>query len=218
MLERAIPVLDLLINLSGAGEMKKLTHYASLSQMFTYPEKDLEASCDTWRKIALDYNPALTLKLDPFIKHLHEKPLAFQQEYYISTFDVQALCFLDVGYVLFGEDYKRGNFLVHMKREQEKACNNCGREMPDHLPNILTLIPKLQDADLAEELVCSLVMPAIQEMISKFRSVNNFYNELLKLVVAIMKIDFPGTRFERYKFGTTGKLDLLNGQPMGCQS
>ena len=29
--------------------------------------------------------------------------------------------------------------------------------LPDHLPNILTLLPKMQDADLAEELICSSV-------------------------------------------------------------
>ena len=69
---------------------------------------------------------------------------SFQQEYYISTFDVQAICFLDIGYVLFGEDYKRGIFLVNIKKEQIKAGNDCGSELPDHLPNILTLLPKMQ--------------------------------------------------------------------------
>ena len=185
--------------------------------MFTYPELDLQGFSDTWMEIVSGYDPALGTKLEPFIKHLRDNPLAFQQEYYISTFDVQALCFLDVGYVLFGEDYKRGNFLVHMKREQEKAANDCGCEMPDHLPNILTLIPKLEDREFAEELVVSLLIPAIQEMIVKFGSNKNLYRDLLELLAAIMEMDFPGSKFERFKFVTQGKTDLLNGRPMGCK-
>jgi nitrate reductase molybdenum cofactor assembly chaperone len=212
-----MPVLDLWKNQSGDCEMKTMNHYTSLSRMFTYPEQDLQGFSDTWMEIALKYDPAFRVKLEPFIKHLHDSPLAFQQEYYVSTFDVQALCFLDVGYVLFGEDYKRGNFLVHMKREQEKAGNDCGCEMPDHLPNILTLIPKLEDEEFVEELVVSLLIPAIQEMIAKFGSNRNFYKDLLELVAAIMEMDFPGSKFERFKFVTQGKTDLLNSMPMGCE-
>ena len=37
------------------------------------------------------------------------------QEIYTRTFHIQAICYLDLGYVMFGEDYKRGEFLVNMK-------------------------------------------------------------------------------------------------------
>lgn len=212
-----MPVLDLLRNLNGDYEMKTLDHYTPLSRIFTYPEPDLQGFSDTWLQIVLKYDPAFRVKLDPFIKHLRDSPLAFQQEYYISTFDVQALCFLDVGYVLFGEDYQRGVFLVHMKREQEKACNDCGCEMPDHLPNMLTLIPKLEDGEFAEELVCSVLIPAIREMVVKFGKNKNLYKDLLELLAAIMETDFPGSKYESFKFVTRGKADLLSGMPAGCK-
>jgi nitrate reductase assembly molybdenum cofactor insertion protein NarJ len=181
--------------------MKDLTHYDLLAEMFRYPTEELKAFCEKWREIIQVYDPGLILRLEPFAAHINDKPLPFQQEYYISTFDVQAMCSLDIGYVLFGEDYKRGIFLVNIKKEQLKVRNDCGSELPDHLPNILTLLPKIKDTDLAEELIFSLLIPAIHEMIVKFNNGNNLYKGLLEILVAIMETDYPDSSYERFEFG-----------------
>lgn len=183
--------------------------------MFRYPTDDLKTFSRKWRDIISVYDPELILKLDLFTTHINEKPLPFQQEYYISTFDVQAMCFLDIGYVLFGEDYKRGVFLVNIKKEQIKACNDCGSELPDHLPNILTLLPKIKDQELAEELIYSLLIPAIHEMIFKFRNGSNLYKGLLEILVTIMETDYPDSTYERFDFGRRKKTDLFENSPIG---
>ena len=195
--------------------MKDLTHYKLLAEMFRYPSDDLKTYSGKWRNIISVYNPELILKLDPFTTHINEKTLFFQQEYYISTFDVQAMCFLDIGYILFGEDYKRGFFLVNIKKEQIKACNDCGSELPDHLPNILTLLPKIKDQELAEELIYSLLIPAIHEMIFKFRNGSNLYKGLLEILVTLMETDYPDSTYERFNFGRRKKTDLFENSPIG---
>ena len=194
--------------------MKDLTHYKLLAELFRYPTVDLKAYSEKWRDVISLYDAPLSDKLGLFITHISERPLAFQQEYYISTFDVQAMCFLDIGYVLYGEDYKRGVFLVNIKKEQIKAENDCGSELPDHLPNILTLLPKIADADLAEELIYSLLIPAVHELILKFRDTSNLYKGLLEILVSIMETDFPVSSFERFTFNTRRKTDLLGGPPI----
>lgn len=183
--------------------------------MFRYPNDDLKTYSEKWGNIISVYDPELTLKLNPFIAHISEKPLSFQQEYYISTFDVQAMCFLDIGYVLFGEDYKRGVFLVNIKKEQIKVSNDCGSELPDHLPNILTLLPKMQDMNLAEELIYSLLIPAIHEMIVKFSNGTNLYKGLLEILVTIMESDYPVSNYERFDFGRRRKTNLFENSPFG---
>lgn len=189
--------------------MKDLTHYTMLAEMFRYPTAGQGAYSRQWRDIIQGYDPGLIPRLDPFEVHINGKPLSFQQEYYISTFDVQAMCFLDIGYVLYGEDYKRGIFLVNMKKEQMKVSNDCGSELPDHLPNILTLLPKMQDADLAEELICSMLIPALNEMILKFSNANNLYKGLLEILVTIMETDFPDSHYERFDFGRRKSTGLF---------
>ena len=194
--------------------MKDLTHYKLLAELFRYPSADLKAYSEKWRDIISLYDATLIDKYDLFITHINEKTLSFQQEYYISTFDVQAMCFLDIGYVLYGEDYKRGVFMVNIKKEQIKAENDCGSELPDHLPNILTLLPKITDADLAEELIYSLLIPALHELILKFRDTSNLYKGLLEILASIMETDFPVSSFERFTFNTRRKTDLFGNPPI----
>ena len=104
--------------------MKDLKHYTVLAEIFRYPSPERSPFVDEWQKIVKTAVPELMPKLDSFIEHIQQKTIARQQEYYIATFDVQALCYLDIGYVLYGEDFNRGVFLAHMKKEQEMAGND----------------------------------------------------------------------------------------------
>lgn len=195
--------------------MKDLTHYELLAELFRYPSDELKTYLGKWGDIISKFDPELILKLDLFAIHIKEKSISFQQEYYIRTFDVQALCFLDIGYVLYGEDYKRGIFMVNIKKEQLKVFNDCGSELPDHLPNILTLLSKLQDADMAEELIYSMLIPAIHEMILKFGEGTNLYKGLLEILVAIMETDYPDSTYERFDFSVRKETDLFEGSNAG---
>ncbi len=197
--------MDSLINQNADYKMKDLNHYRALSEIFRYPTPERKRFIGEWRKIVELLVPEMASKLEPFVEHIQDKTVPAQQEYFIATFDVQALCFLDIGYVLYGEDYNRGVFLVHMKQEQEKADNDCGHELPDHLPNILTLLPKLKDETLAEELVYSLMIPALEKMIQSFNSNDNVYKGMLALLLAIMEVDYPESQFERFNFNTREK-------------
>ncbi len=193
--------------------MKDLNHYTALAEIFRYPSPDREKFVGEWRKIIWNTVPEMAGKLEIFINHIHEKSLAAQQEYFIGTFDVQALCFLDIGYVLYGEDYNRGVFLVNMKNEQEKAGNDCGHELPDHLPNMLSLLPKLEDENLAEELVCSMMIPALENMIEAFNSNENAYKGMFEILMGIMGSDFPESEFERFNFNSLEKAKTFECFP-----
>ena len=185
--------------------MNDLKHYKVLAEIFRYPTPERENFSGEWRKIIWNRLPELGHKLELFIAHVLEKTPAEQQEYYIATFDVQALCYLDIGYVLYGEDYNRGVFLANMKKEQERAANDCGSELPDHLPNMLTLLPKLSDESLAEELMVSMMIPALEKMIESFQSGSNVYKGMLEILLRIMESDFPGSEFEKFSFTSQEK-------------
>ncbi len=193
-----MPASDSLRNQIAGYNMKILEHYTLLAEMFRYPSAIQKDYINAWHRLILSYDAGLLQKLYPFILHIQGNKLAVQEEYYISTFDVQAVCFLDIGYVLFGEDHHRGIFLSHIKREQEKAGNDCGRELPDHLPNMLTLLPKVTDPELAEELIYSVLIPAVNEMIISFGPGENVYKGLLEILSGIMKMDYPVSGFEQF--------------------
>lgn len=185
--------------------MRNLNHYTVLAEVFRYPENRRTKVVFGLMEIVNKMVPEMVTIVKSFAEHAQNKTIPAQQEYYIATFDIQALCFLDIGYVLYGEDYNRGVFLVNMKNEQEKAGVDCGSELPDHLPNILTLLPKFQDEKMAEEMICSIMIPALQKMIESFNSNDNIYKGMLKVLLKIMENDFPESDFERFNFNTQEK-------------
>ncbi|MGE5419670.1 MAG: hypothetical protein ACM3UT_05760 [Chloroflexota bacterium] len=180
--------------------MKDIKHYADMARLFKYPTEQLKNDVDSCGDFLAEYDESLEKKLEPFRQHVMEKTLAYQQEYYSETFDVQPVSTLDIGYVLFGDDYRRGVFLVNMQREHIMAGNDCGRELPDHLPNVLTLLPMISDKGFAEELICSLLIPALTEMIRRFRGAENYYRSLLEILLSVMESDFNSSSYERYQF------------------
>jgi nitrate reductase assembly molybdenum cofactor insertion protein NarJ len=94
--------------------------------------------------------------------------LAEVQEIFTRCFDVQPVTTLSVGYIMFGDDYKRGELMVHLRREQRAAGVDCGNELPDHLPNILRLLAVWPDRVIVEEFVTEILHPALVRMLAEF--------------------------------------------------
>lgn len=191
-----------------------IRHYTQLADLFRYPSKESAIHIDSCLDIVASHYLEATDWFLPMQTHIKTKTLTDLQEYYIKTFDVQAVCFMDIGYVLFGEDYKRGDFLVLIKKEQEKVNNDCGVELADHLPNLLTLLPKMEDEELREELVVSLLIPALEEMVLQFKEIQNVYCDMLSGLIRILKVDFPNTNYTVYQVQSETEDSFL--KPYSC--
>lgn len=194
--------------------MREIEKYNLFAKLFSYPDENLDSTLTPWIKTISSKHPELVEICQNIYKHFETKTLHEIQEYYIHTFDIQALCYLDIGYVLFGEDYKRGEFLVNMKAEQTKTQNETGSELPDHLPNILTLLPKLQP-ESAEEMIVSIMIPALQLMTDNFKDDKNIYKKLLQVLISVMDSDYPDSAFEPFIFTDPLKNGFTSPYP-GC--
>lgn len=193
----------------------KAVHYNILADLFRYPSEQTAQQLKACGQFINNEHPEMLELLRPFQKHFLNKSMEDLQEYYIKTFDVTAVCFLDIGYVLFGEDYKRGDFLVFMKQEQELAGNDCGVELPDHLPNMLTLVPKLKDQKLAEELMVTLTIPALKEMIAQFKNTKNVYAGLLEMLQLLLEKTFVNSTFSAFELHTENDKGFLKNYSCG---
>jgi nitrate reductase assembly molybdenum cofactor insertion protein NarJ len=107
-------------------------------------------------------------ELDRFLAFLPAHDLLLMQELFTRSFDVQAITTLDIGYVLFGDDYKRGEMLANLNREHIEAGVDCGTELADYLPNILRLMAAHEDEDLILDLAHEILAPALREMTGEF--------------------------------------------------
>ncbi len=147
-------------------------HYKKLAPLFSYPDAHFAGQVREIQGFLEETCPTAADELRDFAEFAGNASLFVLEELYTRSFDVQAVTTLDLGYVMFGDDYKRGELLVNLTREQRQVGVDCGTELADHLPNILHLLDAMQDTELRDELVGSIVAPALRRIIREFEPDN----------------------------------------------
>ena len=87
----------------------RLSHYHALADLFAYPDAEFPLRARAAKDAVDGQYSAATEALERFLELLPASDLILMQELYIRSFDVQAMTTLDIGYVLFGDDYKRAS-------------------------------------------------------------------------------------------------------------
>jgi nitrate reductase assembly molybdenum cofactor insertion protein NarJ len=148
----------------------KYSHYSELADLFDFPGAEYHLRMQALpRSPFMKSYPEAATQLQMFLDGIPEGLLDVQ-ELYTRTFDVLAITTLDLGYVLFGDDYKRAELLSNLTREHNTAGIDCKGELADNLSNILRLMPKLEDQELLGELVSEILVPALMLMMREFDS------------------------------------------------
>jgi len=175
-----------------------LQKYSILAGLFDYPDQKIDDLLDYTSDILQVQYPSVIDTFRQFGEPIRGLDMHSREEYFINTFEVEALISMDLGYILFGEDYKRGNFLAMMQQEQISADNDLGSELADHLPNVMRLLPLMSEQEIAEELAYSIMLPAIREILKKFENTDNVYQYAFETVLKVMEKDFSGLHYEAY--------------------
>ncbi len=167
--------------------MQTLAHYEQLAALLDYPGEDYPGRVSSTCRFLESRYPLAAAELDAFAKALPSE-LDEVHEIFTRSFDVQSITTLGVGYVMFGDDYKRGELLVNLSREHDEAGLDCGTELPDHLPNVLRLIARWQDRELVLEFVEEILHPALEMMIAEFgpqrmKQRNGLYKKHFKTLI-----------------------------------
>ncbi len=192
--------------------------YIILSELFKYPKEGYQNKVNECMLMLQEKYPEAATSFERFNDYIKGKTLYEVEEVFGFTFHIQAICFLDVGYVLFGEDYTRGEFLVNMKAEQAKINHDCEEELPDNLPHVLQLMSISKDKDFVEELAVRAVIPALEKMLVEFKASRtelrkkimkkkqkaiimedivegNIYQNAIQALLMVLKTDFKGIDF-----------------------
>lgn len=143
-------------------------HYHCLAGLFAYPGSGFAPAVSAAQRFLDAQYPAAGAELKPFTEYVSGASPTELEELFTRSFEVQAITTLDIGYVLFGDDYKRGALLVNLNREHREAGVDCGNELADHLPNLLRLLAKMEKAELRAELVQKIIAPALRKIIGEF--------------------------------------------------
>ena len=108
-----------------------------------------------------------------FCLEINKFSLLELQELYTRTFDLSPVCALEVGYQLFGEDYKRGEFLARLRETENPYELGQEKQLPDYLPVVLRLLGKMEDAEERAAMIGYCLIPALKIMNETFEKKQN---------------------------------------------
>ncbi|OIQ95401.1 hypothetical protein GALL_225620 [mine drainage metagenome] len=147
---------------------KNLEIYKQFAGLFRYPRVGFADELLELRNQLEMLHLGDLIEFEKYVSYMLALNLREREEIFLKTFEIQAICHLEIGYVLFGEDYKRGLFLAGMKEEHHKRGHDYGLELPDHLSNVLDLFSGLDDEELVKDIAELALIPAVRAMLSAF--------------------------------------------------
>lgn len=189
--------------------------YENLSELLEYPQDNIFENISGCLKSLESHYPEAKSQLESFSNSAHSVDLSSLQELYNFSFDINPVCTLDIGYHVFGESYKRGSFLVGMKKMLKEQGIETKDELPDYLPNILRLLAGISKNDDSVSLATLIVAPALERMKKSFKENNNCYGAVVRAVDCIIRKDYDITEIE-IKETSPQDNDFFNCHSKGC--
>jgi nitrate reductase delta subunit len=166
------------------GEMKLLD---SLSGVLEYPTEDWFSRLEECKALSLLTERAGSEYFSGFCLEIHKFSLSELQEHYTRTFDLSPVCALEVGYHLFGEDYKRGEFLARLRETENPYELGQEQQLPDYLPVVLRLLGQMKDSEERAAMIGYCLIPALKIMNETFEKKQNIYGNVIRFLLATLK-------------------------------
>ena len=165
--------------------------YQTLADLLDYPNDRWTALVESVRGFANDSD-----SFAKFIAAVDSLSLCELQELYTRTFDLSPVCALEIGYHLFGENYKRGVFLANLRETESPFDLGQEHQLPDYLPVLLRLLTKLDHVELRGALIVDCMIPALEKMLKTLSQGENPYRHLIAAVNESLKSEagaYPAT-------------------------
>lgn len=161
-----------------------------VARCLEYPEPDTaRAARDAAERVA-SLHPALASALWSLATALETEPPSRAEEQYTQLFDMTPVCPLHAGYHVFGDTYLRGALLSNLGVELRENGLETGGEIPDYLPLLLRLLPRLSDGD-GGDLLEVLVLPALARMATALGDNRSPWAEIVRALPELLTWERP---------------------------
>lgn len=157
-----------------------------LALLLQYPREDFLLLVAEARKSMAGEPDEVSVAFTQFAQGIAELDTEKLQELHTRTFDLNPMCTLEIGWQLYGEDYRRGEFLVKMRQQLQAYNLPESGELPDHMTHALALLAQLEP-DEAAAFGGQYVLPALDKMLSGWQHGRNVYTALIESVFACLK-------------------------------
>lgn len=165
--------------------------YEILANSLEYPGGDWNTRLDRCKQWLTIQEPEVAVQFITFRRKVKDLSIEKLEELYTQTFDLNPVCTLDIGYHLFGENYKRGELLAKLRETEAPYELAQANQLPDHLPVLLRLLTKLEDAELRLALISEILIPALAKMLDALSQTGNPYRDLIEVISNALKNEVP---------------------------
>ncbi len=165
--------------------------YDILASSLEYPGEDWNTRLDRCKQWLTIQEPDVAVQFIRFRRKVKDMSIEKLQELYTQTFDLNPVCTLDIGYHLFGENYKRGELLAKLRETEAPYELGQANQLPDHLPVLLRLLAKLEDEELRLALIGEILIPALGKMLEALSQTDNPYRDLIEVISNALKNEVP---------------------------
>lgn len=156
--------------------------------MLEYPSPALAENVKECLVLLDSAHSKATARLKNFQAFVVQTPLGRLEEIYSGTFDLQPKCYPYAGYHLFGENFKRGAFMVKLQEQYKLHDFTCEKELPDHIAVILRFLSILPDDESARILRDECLIPVLEKMVLAFGEENrDMYSEAIHSLLLLLK-------------------------------
>jgi nitrate reductase delta subunit len=164
--------------------MKRAQILRKLATIFSYPAQDYKQTVSELDTLLNEEEKKL---IRPFLKFIEKSDQGQIEERFTYTFDMNPDTCLEIGWHLYGEDYQRGQFLVHLRQSLREYGIQESVELPDHVSHCLLLLSRMDEND--SRLFVNHYLKKALEKIEKNMDDTNVYKCLIQLLMTVLSRD-----------------------------
>jgi len=172
--------------MSGQPQQQTLLRFADL---LDYPGPGLLDQARECADLLKPDQPEAAEHVAYFLEFAKSASPGQLEEIYTGTFDLNPACYIFAGYLLFGESFKRGKFLVGLQERYRERGFSAGNELADHLAVMFRFLATLEAHEaLAQELLEDCLLPVLQRMNKNFEHDNEKPNPYARVLQAVLHV------------------------------
>lgn len=161
----------------------------ALAALLEYPEAGYQERVADCRQALDQESGEATVLFSKFCESVHGLETEELQEMFTRSFDLDPACNLEIGWHLFGEDYRRGEFLVKMRQQLRARQISESSELPDHLTHALALLDTMEPAEAAD-FAGDILLPALDRMRGAGRKDAGPFGALVEVAFTLLRERF----------------------------
>jgi nitrate reductase delta subunit len=164
----------------------------AVSTLLLYPDAQAEADLTAASEWLIVNGDGLAEAARRFARFVADSDASVREERFTRTFDINPACSLELGWHLYGEDYKRGAFLVDMRQLIRGLGIEETQELPDHLIHALRCLERLPSPKV-EQFSTAYLQPALSKMLEGYTSEDCPWRPVLVALLRELEAEYGET-------------------------